>query len=41
MKTLDLYLKDNVGAHMMQTNGNYRRVRNKNEVCSSQDRYQG
>lgn len=33
---LDLYLQDNVGAHMMQTNGNYRRVRNKNEVCSSQ-----
>lgn len=33
---LDLYLRDNVGAHMMQSNGNYRRVRNKAEVCSSQ-----
>ncbi len=33
---LDLYLEDNVGAHMMQTNGNYRRVRNKNERCSAQ-----
>lgn len=33
---LDLYLRDNVGAHMMQSNGNYRRVRNKSEVCSSQ-----
>ena len=33
---LDLYLKDNVGAHMMQSNGNYRRVRNKAEKCSSQ-----
>lgn len=26
---LDLYLRDNVGAHMMQSNGTYRRVRNK------------
>lgn len=33
---LDLYLRDNVGAHMMQSNGTYRRVRNKAEVCSSQ-----
>lgn len=33
---LDLYLRDNVGAHMMQSNGNYRRVRNKAEVCSAQ-----
>lgn len=33
---LDLYLQDNVGAHMMQSNGNYRRVRNKNERCSAQ-----
>ena len=28
---LDLYLRDNVGAHMMQSNGTYRRVRNKLE----------
>lgn len=33
---LDLYLRDNVGAHMMQSNGTYRRVRNKAEVCSAQ-----
>ena len=33
---LDLYLRDNVGAHMMQSNGNYRRVRNKLEVVSAQ-----
>ncbi len=32
---LDLYLRDNVGAHMMQSNGAYRRVRNKLEpVCA-------
>lgn len=34
---LDLYLRDNVGAHMMQTNGNYRRVRNKLELVSAQN----
>lgn len=33
---LDLYLRDNVGAHMMQSNGSYRRVRNKLEPVSSQ-----
>lgn len=33
---LDLYLRDNVGAHMMQSNGTYRRVRNKLEKISSQ-----
>ena len=33
---LDLYLRDNVGAHMMQSNGNYRRVRNKLEPVSAQ-----
>ena len=33
---LDLYLRDNVGAHMMQSNGAYRRVRNKAEVVSAQ-----
>lgn len=33
---LDLYLRDNVGAHMMQSNGNYRRVRNKLERVSAQ-----
>lgn len=27
-KVLDLYLRDNVGAHMMQSNGTYRRVTN-------------
>ena len=33
---LDLYLRDNVGAHMMQSNGNYRRVHNKSEAVSAQ-----
>lgn len=33
---LDLYLHDNVGAHMMQSNGTYRRVRNKLEPVSAQ-----
>lgn len=33
---LDLYLRDNVGAHMMQSNGTYRRVRNKLEPMSVQ-----
>lgn len=33
---LDLYLRDNVGAHMMQSNGTYRRVRNKLEPVSTQ-----
>ena len=33
---LDLYLRDNVGAHMMQSNGRYRRVRNKLEPVSVQ-----
>ncbi len=33
---LDLYLRDNVGAHMMQSNGNYRRVRNKADEVSAQ-----
>lgn len=33
---LDLYLRDNVGAHMMQFNGSYRRVRNKLEPVSAQ-----
>lgn len=33
---LDLYLRDNVGAHMMQSNGTYRRVRNKLEPVSVQ-----
>ncbi len=33
---LELYLRDNVGAHMMQSNGNYRRVHNKSEECSAQ-----
>lgn len=28
-KVLDLYLRDNVGAHMMQSNGTYRRVTNR------------
>lgn len=32
---LDLYLRDNVGAHMMQSNGTYRRVRNKLEPVSA------
>lgn len=34
---LDLYLRDNVGAHMMQSNGSYRRVRNKLEPVSAQN----
>lgn len=33
---LDLYLRDNVGAHMMQSNGTYRRVRNKLKPVSAQ-----
>ena len=33
---LDLYLRDNVGAHMMQSNGTYRRVYNKLEPVSAQ-----
>ncbi len=33
---LDLYLRDNVGAHMMQSNGTYRRVRNKADKVSAQ-----
>lgn len=33
---LDLYLRDNIGAHMMQSNGTYRRVRNKLEPMSVQ-----
>lgn len=33
---LDLYLRDNVSAHMMQSNGIYRRVRNKLEPVSAQ-----
>ncbi len=33
---LDLYLRDNVGAHMMQSNGTYRRVRNKLEPVIAQ-----
>lgn len=33
---LDLYLRDNVGAQMMQSNGSYRRVRNKLEPVSAQ-----
>ncbi|WP_418304858.1 RNA degradosome polyphosphate kinase [Phascolarctobacterium succinatutens] len=33
---LDLYLRDNVGAHMMQSNGTYRLVRNKLEPVSAQ-----
>lgn len=32
---LDLYLRDNVGAYMMQSNGNYRRVRNKVDEVSA------
>ena len=34
---LDLYLRDNVGAFMMQSNGTYRRVRNKAETVSAQN----
>lgn len=33
---IDLYLRDNVGAHMMQSNGTYRRVRNKLVPVSAQ-----
>ncbi len=33
---LDLYMRDNVGAHMMQSNGAYRRVHNKLESVSAQ-----
>lgn len=33
---LDLYLRDNMGAHMMQSNGTYRRVRNKLEPVNAQ-----
>ncbi|MDY4920178.1 MAG: RNA degradosome polyphosphate kinase [Phascolarctobacterium sp.] len=33
---LELYLRDNVGAHMMQSNGTYRRVHNKLEPVSAQ-----
>ena len=33
---LDLYLRDNVGAFMMQSNGTYRRVTNKAEQVSAQ-----
>ena len=33
---LDLYLRDNVVAHMMQSNGTYRRVHNKLEPVSAQ-----
>lgn len=35
-KVLDLYLRDNVGAHMMQSNGTYRRVTNRLEPVGSQ-----
>lgn len=34
---LDIFLRDNVGAHMMQSNGTYRRIRNKSERFSSQE----
>ena len=33
---LELYLRDNVGAHMMQSNGTYRRVTNKATPVSAQ-----
>lgn len=33
---LDLYLRDNVGAHMMQSNGTYRRVTNRLEPVGAQ-----
>ncbi len=33
---LDLYLRDNIGAHMMQSNGTYRRVTNKATPISAQ-----
>lgn len=35
-KVLDLYLRDNVGAHMMQSNGTYRRVANRLELVGAQ-----
>ena len=35
-RLLDLYLRDNVGSHMMQSNGTYRRVHNKLEPVSAQ-----
>lgn len=35
-KVLDLYLRDNVGAHMMQSNGTYRRVTNRQEPVGAQ-----
>lgn len=35
-KVLDLYLRDNVGAHMMQSNGTYRRVTNRLERVGAQ-----
>lgn len=35
-KVLDLYLRDNVGAHMMQSNGTYRRVTNRLEPVGVQ-----
>lgn len=35
-KVLDLYLRDNVGAHMMQSNGTYRRVTNRMEPVGAQ-----
>ena len=35
-KVLDLYLRDNVGAHMMQSNGTYRRVTNRLEPAGAQ-----
>ena len=38
---LDLYLRDNVGAHMMQSNGPYRRVRNKLEPVSAKSTLYG
>lgn len=35
-KVLDLYLRDNVGAHMMQSNGTYRRVTNRLKPVGAQ-----
>lgn len=35
-KILELYLRDNVGAHMMQSNGTYRRVTNKMDRVGAQ-----
>jgi polyphosphate kinase len=32
-----LYLKDNVGSHIMQSNGGYRRSTSRGEVVSSQN----